>query len=232
MREPRPHPIIQSVAPVNSGLTEYSVIGETGQRTLKRSIFEVTYLKCETTAGILVHVDCSFAKFWKYCGCDHRIHPTAMAKCGSGLQMTLSWVPASNGIVPPGAIDIGQNTFVARAKHAGEFIPGKLIPSAGQTYVSYAGVEHGVPQYEVLCVTGVNCGNCYKWSPAEGGHVPKNSVVAAIAGDGEPVYIARAELEGEKLVGKVHSGHDNAYFPHKGKEVPVENYEVLVWIKK
>nr|AMP43489.1 DM9-2 [Fasciola gigantica] len=155
-----------------------------------------------------------------------------MAKCGSGLQMTLSWVPASNGIVPQGAIDIGQNIFVARAMHAGEFIPGKLTPAAGQTYVPYAGVEHGVPQYQVLCVTGVNCGKCYKWSPAEGGHVPKNSVVAAIAGDGGPVYIARAEVEGEKLVGKVHSGHSNAYFPHKGKEIPVANYEVLVWMKK
>ncbi|THD18728.1 hypothetical protein D915_010606 [Fasciola hepatica] len=126
-----------------------------------------------------------------------------MAKCGSGLQMTLSWVPSYNGIVPQGAIDIGQNIFVARAMHAGEFIPGKLTPAAGQTYVPYAGVEHGVPQYQVLCVTGVNCGKCYKWSPAEGGHVPKNSVVAAIASDGEPVYIARAEVEGEKLVGKV-----------------------------
>ncbi|KAA0195102.1 hypothetical protein FBUS_11250 [Fasciolopsis buskii] len=76
--------------------------------------------------------------------------------------------------------------------------------------------------------------NCfsYKWSPAEDGNVPKNSVVAAVAGDGEPVYIARAEVEGEKVVGKVHSGHTNAYFPYGGREVPIENYEVLVWMKK
>ncbi|CAM0512668.1 unnamed protein product [Fasciola hepatica] len=85
-----------------------------------------------------------------------------MAKCGSGLQMTLSWVPSYNGIVPQDDIDIGRNIFVARAMHAEEFIPGKLTPAAGQTYIPYAGVENGVPQYQVLCVTAVNCGKCYK----------------------------------------------------------------------
>lgn len=72
--------------------------------------------------------------------------------------MTLSWIPASNGVVPEGAIDIGQNVFVARAKHENEFIPGKLLPSHGQAYVSYAGVEYGNPHYQVLCDTGVHCG--------------------------------------------------------------------------
>ncbi|VDP79822.1 unnamed protein product [Echinostoma caproni] len=155
-----------------------------------------------------------------------------MAKCGAGWQLTLSWVTAADGYLPEGALGIGQDVYVARAIHENEFVPGKFVPATKHTFIPYGGGEHPHSVYQVLCVTGIQCGKCYKWVPDEGGHVPKDSVVASIAGDGQPVYIARAEMNGQKVVGKVHTGHKNAYFPSGGKEVPLDHYEVLVWLKK
>lgn len=44
----------------------------------------------------------------------------------------------------------GEPQFVARARHEGELIPGKLVASHNVAYIPYAGGEHPHTDYEVL----------------------------------------------------------------------------------
>jgi len=73
-------------------------------------------------------------------------------------QAELTWVPASNGTVPTGALQGGwmQNSsgeplFIGRANHAGGLCPGKVVASHGCMYLSYGGQEIRITNYEVLC---------------------------------------------------------------------------------
>lgn len=45
----------------------------------------------------------------------------------------------------------------------------------------------------------------YEWKEDSGGSVPKHAIVAGIAEDGEPLYVCKAKINGEKCVGKVSS---------------------------
>ncbi|VDN96024.1 unnamed protein product [Rodentolepis nana] len=156
-----------------------------------------------------------------------------MAKVGKGFQIGVSWVPLKGRGVPPGAIDIGDGVYVARGCKDGEQIPGKYVEKYGTCYVSYGGAEHELKECEILCDTCISStGCCYEWREDSGGNVPKNAIVGGIAEDGEPLYICRAKVDGEKCVGKVHNGHDCAYIPHGGEEHSVEDYKVLCLRKK
>ncbi|KAF5400718.1 Natterin-4 [Paragonimus heterotremus] len=158
-----------------------------------------------------------------------------MARCGNGYQMTLSWVPDKEGRAPENAIEAGPGVYVCRAQHADEYMPGKVIPAHGCAYVCYDGQEHGKTRYEVLCNTAVHCRDCpfdiYRWKPDSYGHVPEDAVAAGVANDGAPLFIARGRIDGETVVGKLHLGHQCAYFPYGGEEVAQDDYEVLVWMK-
>ncbi|KAA3674087.1 uncharacterized protein DEA37_0014321 [Paragonimus westermani] len=152
-----------------------------------------------------------------------------MSKIGRGFQVGLSWIHAEGGHVPPKAIDAGGGVYVGRMHHAGDLIPGKVIPRFGHAYCSHAGQEHTHSSYEVLCDTcAPSTRHCYRWEYASGGHVPKSAIVAGLADNGSPLYIARVEINGERVVGKVHDGHPCAYFPYGGEEHRMPDYEVLV----
>nr|VZI44329.1 unnamed protein product [Spirometra erinaceieuropaei] len=156
-----------------------------------------------------------------------------MAKVGKGIQIGLSWVKTELGDIPDGAIATQHDVYVCRAWHEGEQIPGKYIPPLYTAYVPYAGAEHSVGDCEVLCDTrclGQPC--CYEWVPASGGEVPKGAIVAGIASDRQPLYIAKARVKDEIPSGKVHAGHSCAYLSYWGREHSVKDYEVLVWKKE
>jgi len=68
---------------------------------------------------------------------------------GKGVEICVSWVKANNGDIPPKSIHAGGSTYVARAKHNGQYIPGKLIRGHKGVYVCYGGVEHCKNYYEV-----------------------------------------------------------------------------------
>ncbi|TNN12829.1 Natterin-4 [Schistosoma japonicum] len=154
-----------------------------------------------------------------------------MAKVGRGMQIPLSWVPGSDGFCPVGAITV-DNVCVARCKHSGELLPGKLVPMNGKCYCSYGGAEIESYNYEVLCESFIP-GSCrgYCWETAYDGDVPKNAIVAGIAKDGQPLYIVKGSVNGETCFGKLHEGHSCAYLPWGGKEHSVSEYDVLVWQK-
>lgn len=91
----------------------------------------------------------------------------------------------------------GEQLFVARARHDGALIPGKLVPSHGCAYVSCGGGEHAHQDYEVLC------GCSGTWVPVTGSSIPPNAVPAGENSDGEPLFVGRANHEGTLTPGKV-----------------------------
>ncbi|XP_039955537.1 uncharacterized protein LOC120771548 isoform X1 [Bactrocera tryoni] len=65
------------------------------------------------------------------------------------------WMPASNGMMPPGAIEAGRTDngevlYVGRAHYCGSLTPGKIQPSHGALYIPFGGCERRISNYEVL----------------------------------------------------------------------------------
>ncbi|CAG9581151.1 unnamed protein product [Danaus chrysippus] len=198
----------------------------------------------------------------------------------------MKWVAAKDGHAPLGTLMAGFNNywepiFVARARHEGALIPGKLIHSHGCAYISWGGHEIKKYEYEVLVDAPPNwiatSGNkiplnaypggktenhevlfigrvvgyegetipgkvqpshkcVMSWKNASHGNAPANSLVAGHDVDDEPIYIARAEYEGDLVPGKLVSSHGAAFVPWGGKEITRLNYEVLIdstnnWVK-
>ncbi|KAH8413837.1 hypothetical protein KR222_009131, partial [Zaprionus bogoriensis] len=145
------------------------------------------------------------------------------APTGSGPG---SWVAAANGEVPPNALqggfDSNEQLYIARARHEGDLIPGKLHPSHGVTYVAWGGGEHGHNEYEVLCAAGG------QWVPVEAGNIPPNAVPAGETSEGEPLFIGRATHDGTVTVGKVQPSHGCCYIPYGGEELAYKEFEIYV----
>lgn len=81
---------------------------------------------------------------------------TALAAPPAGWSLpsggAASWVPAQGGEIPPNAVKGGydnEDLYVGRARHEGDLIPGKIVPSHGVCYISWGGQEHGKNEYEV-----------------------------------------------------------------------------------
>ena len=85
-------------------------------------------------------------------------------------ESKLQWVRGSEGSHPEGAVkagtDHGVPIFVARARHQGGLVPGKLHHGHKAVYVPWGGVEHAKKGYEVLTGAGLS------WKGAANGHVP------------------------------------------------------------
>ena len=145
---------------------------------------------------------------------------------GGGAENQVNWVSGSNGWHPEGAVkagtDHGVPIFVARARHQGCLIPGKLHPAYKTAYVPWGGVEHATKRYEVLK------GQRLSWKGAAGGHVPQNAVQGGETADGQPLYVIRAKVEGSDAVGKINPQNKFGHVPYGGKEHIVKHYEVLV----
>lgn len=135
------------------------------------------------------------------------------------------WVPVTGGQIPPeatpGGMD-GEQLYVARARHEGALIPGKLVPSHGCCYVSWGGAEHPHNEYEVLC------GGGNTWVPTSGGNVPPQAMPAGESEDGEPLFVGRVNHNGTVTPGKVHPSHGFCYIPYGGQEMAFADYEILI----
>lgn len=137
----------------------------------------------------------------------------------------VTWIPASGGTIPPGAVMGGydnENIYVGRAHHEGALIPGKVLSSHGVCYVPWGGGEHGKPDYEILTGSGVH------WVQSVDGQLPPGAVPGGNSEDGETLYIGRATHEGTQTVGKVQPSHKVCYIPFGGQELSYPEYEVLV----
>jgi hypothetical protein len=140
------------------------------------------------------------------------------------------WTSASNGGIPYGAIVAGYeadgpNLYLARAYYQGGLHPGKV--GAGVAHISWGGKEVTVPYYEVFC--GIREGS-YTWVHASGGNIPSDAIEVGYEADGPILYAARAYYQGGLHPGKIEHGFGGANIPWGGKEISVQEYEVLCWI--
>ncbi|KAL9914210.1 uncharacterized protein ACN2A1_001314, partial [Glossina fuscipes fuscipes] len=68
-------------------------------------------------------------------------------------------------------------------------------------------------------------GHHYVWVPASGGSVPPNAVRVGHTGDGEPLYVGRADWCGSLTPGKIQRSHGCLYIPFGGGEHRIEQYK-------
>ncbi|PSN46755.1 hypothetical protein C0J52_21805 [Blattella germanica] len=115
------------------------------------------------------------------------------------IAMSVCWIPASNGGVPPGASQAGQD------KDGGKIFVGRAF--------------HGT---EVLCHGSI------AWAPSRDGHVPQEALPVGYTSEGETLYAGRAFHDGTLTVGKVHPSHGVCYIPYGGQEIAYKEYEILI----
>lgn len=156
---------------------------------------------------------------------DHDTAPSApleSAKLDAGSTL---WCDASGGMVPPGAVEGGNDgepLFVGRAQHEGALIPGKVKPGHSVCYIAWGGEEHGKTDYQVLC----DCNSI--WVATSGNNIPSNAIPGGETEDGEPLFIGRVHHEGTVTIGKVQASHSVCYIPFGGVEIAFPEYEILV----
>ncbi|KAJ1812869.1 hypothetical protein LPJ56_005357, partial [Coemansia sp. RSA 2599] len=126
---------------------------------------------------------------------------------GANAARGLQWVNASNGQIPPQAVQGGVEAdgtplFVARAMYKGGLHPGKAGPHIqdGGCAIGWGHKEVNVPEYQVLCgdASQLRWINQSKelviqgFRPVDAGHEET----------GEPLYVAKTLYEGSQQLGK------------------------------
>ncbi|VEL10880.1 unnamed protein product [Protopolystoma xenopodis] len=144
-------------------------------------------------------------------------------------QAHLSWLPvSSDSPIPPHAIEAGSGIYVIRGRSGGDVIPGKWVRGHDSAYLPFGGEEVAVRSFEVLCNTNLNVNRRdYHWISSSGGSNHPKAVAAGMTEGGEVLFVARADINGELSVGKVHPSHNCAYFPWGGGEHKRSHYEIL-----
>ena len=152
-----------------------------------------------------------------------------MSKIGNSVQACVSWMPCHNGQIPHNAIEVGGGVFIARANIEGCMTPGKAAHGHECGFFAHGGDEHCINSCEVLVDTGLHAfGSEHHWEYACDGNVPKRALVGGyICGSNEPMYVARAQIDGDWVAGKVAGSHNCGFFPYGGKEHILREYEVF-----
>ncbi|KAJ2709079.1 hypothetical protein H4R19_004433 [Coemansia spiralis] len=149
-------------------------------------------------------------------------------------QQGVKWVSATDGFIPPEAVQggtekDGRPLFVARTMYKGGLHPGKAGQHIeGGCCIGWGHKEINTKEYQVLC------GNAsqLRWVKQEGA-LQIQSFVPVEAGHeetGEPLYVAKALYEGSQQLGKCapHIKKGMA-FPYGHKERTTDNYMVLAY---
>ncbi|XP_045449233.1 uncharacterized protein LOC123657731 [Melitaea cinxia] len=138
----------------------------------------------------------------------------------------LFWVKMVDNKLPPGAFIGGfenEPLYIARAMHNNSLCPGKYVPSKQCAYVPWGFREHEKRNFEILC--GFNA----IWIKCKENLLPENAFVAGASEiNGEHLYIGRAMVNSNLIVGKVLLLYKTCYLPYEGREVERSSYEVLV----
>lgn len=139
---------------------------------------------------------------------------------------------SSDGKIPDGAQPNGHEAdgtplWIARSPgrtdpgFLGGIHPGKVRPAFGAALIPFGGREVPVADYEVLMEEGL-------WERGSGGQIPNGAIVCGREGNGEPLFVARANFNGGLHSGKIRFAFGAAFIGFAGKENPVNDYEVLV----
>ncbi len=148
----------------------------------------------------------------------------AIATAPQKPQPALSWVSASNGQMPNGAVlggqEPGRSLYVCRASYQGGVHPGKIVGS--NCNIGYGGQEILLPNYEVLVQPAAVS---LQWMPASNGQVPNRAVLGGQE-PGRSLYICRASYQGGVHPGKIVASNCN--IGYGGQEILLPNYDALV----
>ena len=132
----------------------------------------------------------------------------------------ISWVAASNGQIPAGAIiggqETGRNLAICRAKYSNGVHPGKVV--ASNCNIGYGGKEVTIPNYEVAV-------GAVSWVAASNGQIPAGAVIGGQE-SGRNLAVCRANYQNGVHPGKVVASNCN--IGYGGKEVTIPKYEVAV----
>ncbi|CAL8071715.1 unnamed protein product [Calicophoron daubneyi] len=138
--------------------------------------------------------------------------------------MPVNWIPVRSGLNPSiGGVQVHPGVFVIRQQYGGHVIPGKWPLCQNKGYVSYGGEEIELDDFEFLSIPD----QAYAFLPCGYGEVPPGALAAGTTDQGEPLFIARGQINNEICAGKVHPSERCAFFPWGGKEHRSEEYEVL-----
>ncbi len=66
------------------------------------------------------------------------------------------------------------------------------------------------------------------WIAGDSGQIPDGAIVCGREANGEPLFVARANLNGGVHPGKIRFAFGHALIGFGGKEISVQNYEILV----
>ncbi|XP_017044639.1 uncharacterized protein LOC108090458 [Drosophila ficusphila] len=153
-------------------------------------------------------------------------------------KQPIDWIPMDldrNGprdahLPPEGAVQCGTNedghpSFVARAYFKDDLLPSVYVPLKKAAFGSYACRAYTLTDdVELLVLTDCD----YKWVAGQHGSVPQDALPTGYSEIGETTFMGRGPYEGIMRLGKVHPSHKVMYIPHRGQEVNINTYEVLV----
>lgn len=89
-------------------------------------------------------------------------------------------------------------------------------------YVGFAGKEHLVKHYEVLC------NMAHEWKEARKDEIPEGALEAGYSETGEKLYIGRIKHKDSLCLGKVQPSHKCLYIVFAGKEVAYKAYQIFI----
>ncbi|XP_070500324.1 phospholipid-transporting ATPase ABCA3-like isoform X2 [Chironomus tepperi] len=116
----------------------------------------------------------------------------------------------------------GDIIYVGKCNHKGHSLPATVIPNKMVAIVTNDGSAIVKKEFKILC--GVNT----KWVPSSHGSHHPNAVVGGHAANGEKLYIGRARWQDCLTCGKIQPSKKLLYIPYGGREIPIENYEILI----
>ena len=131
-----------------------------------------------------------------------------------------------NGSIPPLTLPAGYEgdgtpLYIARAWHENGLHIGKVRTEFKAAHIPYDGKVVHKASYDVYV-------GPLRWSRASDGAIPTGAIVAGHEADGEPLYVARAEIEKGVHIGKVRREFGAALIPYGDKEIPLTPYEILI----
>lgn len=113
------------------------------------------------------------------------------------------WITAKDGELPEKSLKVAtdvhmETVFIARATISNSIIPGKFVKGRKEAIIPYATIENYINPYEILTDIGK-----LKWVSYDGTDIPPGATRAGQE-NGEPLYIARGQIQNVMVVGKMH----------------------------
>lgn len=151
----------------------------------------------------------------------------AKAKSEPRFRNPARWKWARDGHVPDHGVVSGEGNegieYVGRAYHEGALCIGRIVHDHKTCYVPYYGEEVAIDTYQAL----VKSNERLEWVDASDGDLPRGALQGGHNKDGEPLFVARAEHDGNWCCGHLNPDLGCVYVPYGGGEHSHEQYQVL-----